>query len=618
MRRIATLVVGAGPAGLLFSIVARILYERRGGDPRAWPFFLFDKRTSYERTHRLRMAPAPYRDIAKELQHPGYDAFLAFLERQQFRPEVNRLEERLTALALKLGVRPELQCVGPAAGGVTLAELRARLEREGQLRPDDRLTIVAADSVRSDVRGFVGRGATPVERTHQYLARLHVVGDGLPDALGVIEQYKLSKVLASLLDYRLNANGYAEVDLFLTADEHHAVVGLGATPRDPVVLTGDKLRALRRAPFFRRIVDRFRDGFGGGRCEVRLQSTFCLEHRFMECVVFNLKELDAQVFLVGDAAISLPFFRGMACLARCAYHLAEAHCDLAGLAQRDPGPEERQAIQRTFFSADRPMLYGTKPMFGRIVRVEPTVRQGRPAMVVLHRWLLHYGVHVLQRKGDGWTSLHHLAPVWRRTAFADFAAQVDPALRYQREVADVRRAELAVVASRAWLVRGAREFVRVSSLLPFPMQTWFLSFPERDLRPARWSLGLVVNLALAVAAAGAALAGLFLGSIVDPRLAWIWLAALPLQGVGGAAYAAAREIEGGPQRLTRAVWRIQILALAVGGAASLFLARGVLLPMLAALSWFVLALPFVAGLYVFEFFDRRWWGRARLGAQSDG
>jgi hypothetical protein len=238
--------------------------------------------------------------------------------------------------------------------------------------------------------------------------------------------------------------------------------------------------------------------------------------------------------------------------------------------------------------------------------------------VVLHRWLLHYGVHVLQRNRDGWTSLHHLAPVWRRRAFADFAAQVDPALRYQREVADVRRGELAVVESRAWLVRGAREFVRISSLLPFPMQTWFLSFPERDHRPGHWSLGLVVNLALAVAAGAAVLAGLLLGSIADPRLAWIWAAALPLQGVGGAAYAAAREIEGGPQRLTRAVWRIQILALAVGGAASLFVARGVLLPMLAALSWFVLALPFVAGLYVFEFFDRRWWGRARLGVQSDG
>jgi hypothetical protein len=41
VRRIATVVVGAGPAGLLFSIVARLLYERRGGEPGAWPFFHF-------------------------------------------------------------------------------------------------------------------------------------------------------------------------------------------------------------------------------------------------------------------------------------------------------------------------------------------------------------------------------------------------------------------------------------------------------------------------------------------------------------------------------------------------------------------------------------------------
>jgi hypothetical protein len=618
VRRIATVVVGAGPAGLLFSIVARLIYERRGGDAGGWPFFLFDRRATYERTHRLRMAPGPYREIAKDLQHPWFEAFLAFLEDEGFRPEVNRLEERLLALALKLGVRRELENVGPSAGGVALAELRGRLEREGRLLPSDRLTVVAADSVHSAVRDLVGRGATPVERRHQYLARLQVVGDGLPEALGVVEQYKLSKVLASLLDYRLNANGYAEIDLFLTADEHHAVAALGATPRAPVVLTGMQMRALRRAPFFRRIVDRFREGFGSGRCEVSLRSTFCLEHRFMERVVFNLRDLHAQVFLVGDAAISLPFFRGMACLARCAYQLAQAHCDLVALAQREPDPEEQREIQRTFFSPDRPVVYGTKPMFGRILRVEPTIWRGRTAMVVLHRWVGRYGVHVLQPNGEGWTSLHHLAPVSRRTAFADFAAQIDPALRYEREVAAVRRRELAVVESRARLVRGAREFVRVSSMLPFPMQTWFLSLPERDHRPTPWSLGAVVNLALAALAGSAAMGGLFLGTIVDPRLAWIWAAALPLQCAGGAAYAAARTIEGGPQRLTRAVWRYQILSLAVGGAALLFVGRDLLLRTLAGASWFVLALPFVVGLYVFEFFDRRWWSGARLEQESDG
>jgi hypothetical protein len=601
---------------LLFSIVARLLYQRRGGDPDQWPFFLFDKRATYERTHRLRMAPEPYREIAEDLQHPWFDALLAFLEQERFRPEVNRLEERLAALALKLGVRAELECVGPAAGGVTLGELRGRLEREGRILSSDRLTIVAADSVHSAVRELAGRGARAVERTHQHLARLHVVGDGLPDALGVVEQFKLSKVLGSLLDYRLNANGYAEVDLFLTAGEHHAVLALGATPGTPVVLTGAQMVGLRRAPFFRRIVDRFRAGFGGGPCEVRLQSTFRLEHRFTERVVFSLKDLQAQVFLVGDAAVSLPFFRGMACLARCAHRLAQAHCDLVALAQRDHDPEEQREIQRTFLSPGRPLVFGTRPLFGRLVRVAPTVWRGHSSVVVLHRWLLRYGVYVLRRSGEGWTSMHDLAPVSRRTAFADFAAQVDPAIRYEREVAGIRRAELAIVASRAWLVRGAREFVRVSSLLPFPMQTWFLSLPEGTPGPSRWSLGAVVNLALATLAATAALGGLLLGTTVDPRLAWIWAAAVPLQGAGGAAYGAAREIEGGPQRLTRAVWRSQILALALAGMAIMFAGRGTMLRMLAGASWFLLALPFVAGLYVFEFFDRRWWGRARLGASD--
>src|SRR5712692_9496366 len=157
VRRIATVVVGAGPAGLLLSIIARLLYERRGGEPGAWPFYLFDKRATYERTHRLRMAPGPYREIAKDLQHPWFDEFLAFLEDERFRPEVNRLEERLSALALRLGVRRELLCVGPAEGGLTLAELRGRLEREGRLLTSDRLTIVGADSVHSAVRELVRR-----------------------------------------------------------------------------------------------------------------------------------------------------------------------------------------------------------------------------------------------------------------------------------------------------------------------------------------------------------------------------------------------------------------------------------------------------------------------------
>jgi len=611
--RIATAVVGAGPAGLLFSIVGRLLHEKRGGVREAWPLFLFDKRAAYERTHRLRMAPAPYRDIGRDLQHPWFDALLGFLEEHRFRPEVNLLEQELAALALKAGVRREILCVGAGASDVSLDGLRARLEAEGRIRADDLLTIVAADSVNSDVRATLGPRAAPVERTHQYLARLHLVGPDLPESLGLVEQLKLSKILASMIDYRLNANGFGEVDLFLTAGEHRAVVALGATPRQPIVLTGSELRSLRRAPLFRRLVDRFREGLGSGPCEVILRSTFRLEHRYARRVVFNLKDIHAQVFLVGDAAVSLPFFRGMACLGRCVHRLAEAHCDLVALAGRIPAPDERLQIERTFFSAQRPLVFGTKPLFGRIVRVEPTVQRGRPSYVVLHRWLHHYGVHVLQREGAGWASLHHLAPVWRRLAFADFAAQVDPALRYEREVAAVRRSELRMVSSRARLVRGLREVVRVSALLPFPMQTWLLSFPDRDRRSSHWTPGVVVNLVLAASGAAVALAGLRLAALFHPAAGWTWAAALPLQLAGGAAYAGARALEGGPQRLTRAIWRMQIVALAIGGPALAWSGPDSLAWRVAAWSsWFVLALPFVIGLYVFELLERWWWDRAGL------
>jgi hypothetical protein len=84
------------------------------------------------------------------------------------------------------------------------------------------------------------------------------------------------------------------------------------------------------------------------------------------------------------------------------------------------------------------------------------------------------------------------------------------------------------------------------------------------------------------------------------------------------AYAAARAFEGGPQRLTRAVWGMQIVGLAIGGAVVAATGSGAVVRLLAATSWFVLALPFVTGLYLFEFFDRRWWERARFESPFEG
>ena len=204
-------VVGAGPAGLLFAAVGKILHARAGDAAGPWELRLYDKRESYVRTHRLRIAPAPYEAIAADLSDPRIDALLSFLRDEQFRPEVNRLEERLGALVKDLGVDKETYEVD----GVP--SLEALVERH---RPHGRVTIVGADSVHSAVRSATASGATGSRHVHQYVARLRIVGPGLPAALDPVAQVRLSKVIGSLIDYRLNANGFAEVDLFLEPTDH--------------------------------------------------------------------------------------------------------------------------------------------------------------------------------------------------------------------------------------------------------------------------------------------------------------------------------------------------------------------------------------------------------------
>lgn len=615
MSRLATAVIGAGPAGLLFCIASRLLGQRNGAE--AWPIWLFDKRLKYERTHRLRLAPEPYRELSVDLRDSRFDEIVSFLEQQRFSVEVNRLEERLVGLLADLGITKELAAVGSGPDELSLEGLRRKLETDGRLKPEDPLTIVGADSVHSAVRGLVSQGADPIERTHQHLTRLRVSGPGLPAALGVVEQLKFSKVLASLLDYRLTSGGFAEVDLFLTADEHRALVPLGASPRTPVDLVPGTLRSLS-APFFARIVQRLLEGFGAGACQVSLQSTFKLEHRYLATPVFERPHLKATVFLVGDAAVSLPFQRGMACLASCAQSLAYVHCDLAGLAARTPADMEsaRAEVSRLFFAPDRPLLYGAHPVPGKILKAEATVYRGKPGWVVLNSAALLTSVHVLHRDANGrWSSGHHLRPTGRSAALADFASRVSPAERYRLEVDAARRREMRVVSARARLVRGAREFVRVSAALPFPMQTWLLSLPDptvQDGAKDRPTLAFWANLALAAAGAIAALGALLLASRVDARLAWFWLLALPIELAGGTAFAVARSFEGGPQRHTRAVWRLQIVGLFIGGAALAALGVSGGIQILALSTWFLVALPFVAGWYLFEALDRRLWRRSAL------
>jgi hypothetical protein len=613
LPRLATAVVGAGPAGLLFCAVTRILLERRGGDPLALRLRLFDKREGYARTHRLRMGPEPYRAIARDLSDPRFDALLQFLEEEDFKPEVNRLEENLQALAGALGVRKEVLAIGPGPGETSLAELRRRLEADRTLEPGGRFTIVAADSVHSAVRELSRGGLAPVRHVHQRVARLRVTGPGLPARLGAIHQVRLSKVLGSILDYRLNKNGFAEMDLFLAPADHAAVRELGATPKAPLALRSQKLSALR-APLFRRVVEHLERGFGEGPCEVVLQSGFQLEHTVMPKLVLASPEADATVFLVGDAGISLPFFRGMACLASCVHSLSHVHVDMVSVLERRASAARtahaEKDIQRFFLGPDRPTQYGDRVLPGKIERAQETVVRGQPAFVVLHHFLGRYGTHVLSHSVDGqWHAHHHLAPVRKDAAEADFERWLDPARRYDAEVDAVKRREIGVVRSRARLIALVREIVRVSALLPFPIQSWFLSAPAGPSAPDASGRGVALNAAVALLAAALALGGPALAVFSDSRAAWLAAPALLVQAAGGVVYHAVHSQTAGAHGRLRAVWRTQTLVLFAGGIPlALFTSRSTtdLVRLFAASAWLVLAAMFVVGLYVYERVVARW------------
>lgn len=622
--QLTTAVIGAGPAGLLFTVAGRLLHARAGRDPREWALRLYDKRDEYVRTHRLRIAPEPYEALARDLGDPRFDALLAFLHEEGFRPEVNRLEAKLGALARELGVEKERVEIGARGrsgeGTTTLAELRERLAGEGLIAEGTRFTIVAADSVHSSVRELVRGDAAPEGHVHQRVARLRVVGPGLPASLDPVTQVRLSKVIGSVVDYRLNQNGFAEVDLFLEPGDHAPLEGLRASPKEPRSLEARTLSRLR-APLLRRIVERLQRGFGAGPCEVLLASSFVLEHRVMPRLVFERPELPATVFLVGDAAISLPYFRGMAALGSAAHALAHAHVDLAIRAARenDEGLQEatRAEIDRHFRAPGRPTRFGAWFLPGEVIDVRATVHHGRPAFAVLHRFAGRWGAHLLEPEDADWIAHHHLAPVGRAAAERAFAAWADPARRYEDEVRALARRELAVVRARGRLVALLRELARVSAILPFPIQSWWLATPDErpDARASRPAVAL--NAMLAVVAALLALGGPALSAAGIDGAAWIALAALPVQALGGAAYHAVVTLHRGPVRPVQAVWRAQTLVLFLVGvplAARAAQTDGALLSgaLPLALAWLVLAAMFVVGLYAYERVVARWLGRAEL------
>ena len=468
---LTTAVIGAGPAGLLFSLIGKLSMGE------TWEVQLFDKRESYIRTHRLRMDPEPYLAIQKALNAPRFDALISFLAEHHFSPEANRLEAKLTELLAGLGIRRIVREI------TTIKDLRAD-------------TIVGADSVHSTVRELVRGNISPVKHTHERLARLRVTGADLPARLSVVDQFRLSKVLGSVVDYRLNANGFAEIDLFLSEGEHAIALGLGATPKEPVEITLKSVDRVR-APLLHAIVAHL----AHGERRLVLHSAFQLEHAVMPRLSF---EADGRrVFLLGDAGVSLPFFRGMACLGWCAHALARAH------------------------------------------------------------------------------------------ASRNFDA-------YDQEVAGIVRREVAVVRARAQAIRGLRELIRISALLPFPIQSWWLS-AARDPTPDQVAPSTYFNMLIAASAGALMLLGL-----ISP---WLALISLPVQVGGGVAYRWTLDLEPGPHRYLRRVWEVQIAAIAVVGVTCAVVGW---MSLWALVWWWIVGAAFAAGIYSFEWFVARRFRHARL------
>ncbi|MFN8672255.1 MAG: hypothetical protein U0457_09290 [Candidatus Sericytochromatia bacterium] len=514
---ISTLVIGAGPAGLLFCVISKILYEKQEfKNKKNWSIFLFDKRDSYIRNHRLRIAKENYINIQKKLNDPNFDNFINFLEKHHFKPEVNILEDFLLDLANKLGIKKEIFYIETKQN---LIDLVKKIELENNVKV---ISIIGSDSVHSTIRELIQGELKPITYTHQTVVRLKIFAQDLPEKLSLVKQYKLSKVLTSLIDYRLNSNGFAEIDLFLDASEHEELQKIEASPKNPVKITNDIIKKLK-TPIFSRFIYQFNKNISHENSEILLYSTFKLEHQYIKKVSFNLQDIDIKAFLVGDAAVSLPFFRGMACLGISAFELANNHIDF---------------------------IFNNK----------------------------------------------------------------DILKNYQSKMDEIIKKELLIVTSRANLIYFAKEFCRISNLLPFPLQTWFLSFPEPEKIDAKFTAGFAFNLGLAILALSLILIEAFLYKKISIYFSFILFLASIIQILGGLCYRATEEFEPSSDSKIRLIWRTQIFSLMVFGLFSiLFLQQNSNLDFIFySTIWFVFGLFFVLGIYLFESLGKNWFSKAEF------
>jgi hypothetical protein len=289
--------------------------------------------------------------------------------------------------------------------------------------------------------------------------------------------------------------------------------------------------------------------------------------------------------------------------------LANAHVDMLLMSAQASGPEARE-IQRLMSGSSHVFHLGTKLLPGRVIDVQPTSFDGTSAAVILHRWLGLYGVHAVTMVNDGWKSLYRHAPIRRSAAIAEFEAIADPIRRYEWRGARVRDEELRVVSARSRLIRGAREFARISSMLPFPIQTWLLSIRSEQETSSGPS---PLNATVAATAAMLALLGPLL-SLANPALMLLWWAALPVQALGGFLYRASLRLDPPGAHAAKRAWIIQITIIAAVGtmtAVGIRIGFGEWITRSAA-SWLVLGLSFIPGMYLFEAIERRWSEAAQL------
>ncbi|WP_271782717.1 hypothetical protein [Aquimarina algiphila] len=345
-EKFATVVVGAGPAGLLFSLINRISLDQHNINPSVWPLFLLDKRTDYVRNHRLILDKTVFTKIQKQLDSPLFNTFIQFLSDNQFRPVINELEAYLLNALQNFGVDRIYCDVGMSTKQSSLKTVRSILPN-AFTQNNQLWTIVGADSVRSSICELLGNDKGRRTGTHEYLIRLKLLGTHLPKSIGVVENFRLSKVLTSILTYRFNKNGFAEMDLFLSPEEYDVINRLNPNPKNPISLTEELLNQLN-TPFLQQVILAFLER-NTRTCveQILIQSSFKLEHSINRSRIRYLEELNAYGFLLGDAAIALPFQRGMSAMIKCAYQLSEIHFKLFDQLMQNKEPFDLEKFKNT-------------------------------------------------------------------------------------------------------------------------------------------------------------------------------------------------------------------------------------------------------------------------------